>query len=150
MFCPKCGKADQSPDTNCRQCFTYLSDSEPVQPDKLNSVLSALSAVTCFGLAVALYLYFLNLGAPPTIIYVTAGLLVAMGIFHIQALVRALQNRVHVSSNQDFLPTFPETIDRPTVANGILNKAEFESMVPVTITDVTTKNLVEPIRRGSS
>ena len=26
MFCPKCGKSEQSPETYCRQCGNYLQD----------------------------------------------------------------------------------------------------------------------------
>lgn len=48
MFCPRCGKADQMPETYCRQCGLYLFDysnprrrqSPPEEHFKANTVLS--------------------------------------------------------------------------------------------------------------
>ena len=85
MFCPKCGNADQAPETYCRQCGLFLPDIDkavkkeaPAEENiKVNTVLSMMTVITCFVLATLLYSI---LGFRPDthpLIYATAGLLIA-------------------------------------------------------------------------
>src|SRR5687768_10369460 len=99
MFCPNCGNADQTAETYCRRCGTFLPDlSKPVKREatqeenlKVNTVLTLMTVIVCFSLAIALYVV---LGFRPDthlLIYGTAGMLIAMGAWHIQTFIRTRQ-----------------------------------------------------------
>ena len=101
MYCAKCGKPDQKPESFCRRCGTYLPDpSKPYKkerpPDehlKANTVLSALTIVASFTLAALLYIFLAFRPDTPILIYVTAGFLLAIGGWHIQTLIRTTMLR---------------------------------------------------------
>ena len=92
MFCPRCGKAEQLPETYCRQCGLFLPDlSKPVKRElppedhlKANAVLSALTIIVSFTLSILLFAFFGFRSDTHPLIYVTAGLLIAIGGWHIQ------------------------------------------------------------------
>src|SRR5471030_2237280 len=96
MFCPKCGNPNQSPETYCRQCGTFLPDlskaskreSPPEEHIKVNTVLSLMTVVVSFTLAILLYALLGFRDSTPPIIYAAAGLLIAMGSWHIQTFIR--------------------------------------------------------------
>src|SRR5215471_15364793 len=130
MFCPKCGKPEQLPETYCRQCGLLLPDlSKPVKHEHppevhlmANKILNGLTTVVSFTLAVLLYL-FLGFG-PGThpLIYVTFGLLIAMGCWHIQTFIRTLQltkqwkRRARFSESIASLPESPATTESVSTA----------------------------------
>ena len=155
MFCPKCGNPDQSPETYCRQCGTFLPDlSKPFKKNqtpeehvKVNTVLSSLTIVASFTLAAMLYAI---LGFRPEthwLIYLTAGLLIAMGVWHIQSLLRTHQLRKHFKKNKRSADDTSLEINAAT--GRLLEKANFDTIVPVSITDNTTKLLSEKEPRSS-
>jgi hypothetical protein len=98
MFCPACGRSDQSPDTYCRGCGTYLPDFEAVIKKEVpvsehlnaNGVLSVMTIVASFALASALYVVFFHLPETHPIIYITAGFLIAIGCWNIQTTYRTI------------------------------------------------------------
>ncbi|MGH9970340.1 MAG: hypothetical protein ACREBG_21465, partial [Pyrinomonadaceae bacterium] len=63
MFCPRCGKAEQLPESYCRQCGLFLPDlSKPVKRErppeehlKANTVLNLLTIIVSFTLSILLY-----------------------------------------------------------------------------------------------
>ena len=63
MFCPRCGKAEQLPETYCRQCGLFLSDlSKPAKRERppeehlrANKILNSLTIVVSFTLAIVRY-----------------------------------------------------------------------------------------------
>ena len=99
MFCPRCGKAEQQPETYCRQCGLFLPDlSKPFKRErppeehlKANTVLSVLTIIASFTLAILLYAFFGIRSDTHPLIYVTAGFLIAIGGWHIQTLIRTLK-----------------------------------------------------------
>jgi len=161
MFCPKCGKSDQLAETYCRQCGTFLPDfTKPVKREspaeeniKVNTVLSMMTVITSFTLAILLYIF---LGFRPEthpLIYATAGLLIAMGAWHIQTFIRArrlkkqwkrLTPRALKNTEKTEAPIFT------SVSTGkLLEEADFSDMVPPSVTDRTTKSLAERQQRLS-
>lgn len=104
MFCPRCGKAEQLPETFCRQCGLFLPDlSKPVKRElppeehlKANTVLNSLTIIVSFTLSILLFGF--RPGTHP-LIYVTAGLLIAIGAWHIQTLIRT--QKLKSSGNED-------------------------------------------------
>src|SRR5262249_6788731 len=99
MFCPKCGAPDQSPDSYCRLCGIFLPDIEkqtrrrstPQDHVRANIALGALTILTSFTLAILLYTILGSSESTHPLIYVTVGLLVAIGSWHVQSLYRMLQ-----------------------------------------------------------
>ncbi len=153
MFCPKCGNADQSPETYCRQCGTFLPDLSkprkgPVRPEehvKVNLMFSAMTVIACFVLAILLYSILAFRSDTHWLIYATAALLIAMGFWHTQTLWRSILLRRHFKKNVQ-----AQEIDGVSPANGkLLNDANFESVVPPSVIDVTTKHLSERRPRSS-
>jgi hypothetical protein len=163
MFCPKCGKAEQSPETYCRQCGNYLPDFDkpakkaqtPEQHLKANIILNLLTALTSLTLAILLYSFFLGKEDTPVIIYITAGFLTAMTAWQIQTSWRTLLLRKHFKKQKN------ETVNKSKVSNDpqkfesiptnqLLPEADFENNVPTSVTDNTTKHLGEKVRRKSS
>jgi FlaA1/EpsC-like NDP-sugar epimerase len=154
MFCPKCGKSDQIAESYCRQCGVFLPDLSkplkqtvpPEQHVKVNTVVSVMTIVTCFTLAILLYL-FLGFREPThPLIYLTAGLLLAMGVWHVQTLIRGLMLRKHFRKQKRSQEVI---LGKPSTTDKLLEQPDFENIVPASVTDRTTKNLVEPQKRSS-
>ena len=159
MFCPKCGKADQSPETYCRQCGVFLPDlskplvaiTAPEQHVKANLVLGSMTVITSFTLAVLLYVFFLGLPEAPPVIYVMFGLLIAMGMWHIQTVWRSLLLRKHFKESK---VRREQSVDpnSPSIGNDtkkMLEKADFDKYQPASVTDRTTRQLAGEERRSS-
>ncbi len=150
MYCPKCGKADQSPETYCRQCGSFLPDFEksvkkPIAPEehiKANAVLSAMTIVASLILSTLLFLTFKNYPDTHPIIYVTAGFLIAIAAWQIQTFWRTMLLRKHFKKpkiQQDSAIAPPELEAKPT--NQFLPEADFENIVPSSIVEKTTRKL---------
>ena len=145
MFCPKCGKADQSCETYCRQCGIFLPDfSKPAKvgatPEdhvKANTVLSLMTIITSFTLAILLF------GTRPgthPLIYVTAGLLIGMGCWHIQTFWRTLLLKKHLNRAK---PPQEMALGGGNAEDKMLETPNFENMVSASVTDNTTRHLSE-------
>lgn len=148
MFCPKCGKPDQLPETFCRQCGNFLPDLEkPVKkrqtPEdhlKANTFLSFVTIVVSFSLAIALYSIFLPRDDTHWVIYLTAGFLIAIGAWQIQSLWRTVLLKKHFNKNRSHnLPAFEKEVAKGRA----LEKADLENVIPASITEQTTRNLTE-------
>lgn len=143
MFCPKCGKADQQPETYCRQCGFFLPDllkpaRREIPPEehlKANSVLNLLTIIVSFTLAILLPL-FLGFGSGThPMIYATTGLLIAIGGWHIQTFIRTRQLIKQWKRRVPLIEPAPTT-ER-------LDQANFADSLPASVAENTTKHLVE-------
>lgn len=146
MFCPKCGKPEQTAETYCRQCGTFLPDlskpgKTPVGPEehvKVNMVFSLMTMVACFTLAALLYSILAFRDDTHWLIYATAGLLTAMGFWHTQTFWRAILLRRHFNRHQRPDETIMDSVAE---TGNLLEGADFENIVPASVTDRTTKHL---------
>jgi hypothetical protein len=156
MFCPRCGKAEQLPESYCRQCGFFLPDlSKPLKREippeehlKANTVLNSLTVIVSFTLSILLFAFFGSRWDTHPLIYVTAGLLIAIGAWHIQTLIRTQQlkkqwkRRASLTEIQAALPdTQPEFKSSST--GKLLDQADFENTVPASVTENTTRHLAE-------
>jgi hypothetical protein len=154
MFCPKCGKADQSPETYCRQCGNYLQDydksvkkkTQPEEHLKANLFLNLLTAMTSLTLAILLYSIFLGKDNTPVIIYVTAGFLTAMTAWQIQTFWRTILLRKHFKKHKnneqisaEVQTESPYLKAKPT--KELLPEADFKDHVPASVVEKTTRKL---------
>jgi hypothetical protein len=162
MFCPRCGKAEQLPETFCRQCGLFLPDlSKPAKREipaeehlKANAVLNALTIAISFTLS---FLLFAILGFRPDthpLIYATAGLLIGVGGWHIQTLIRTLQlkkqwkRRAPLTEVQAATSETQTTFKSASTAK-LLEPADFSDAVPASVTEHTTRHLAEKPRPKS-
>jgi hypothetical protein len=156
MYCPRCGKAEQVSETFCRQCGLFLPDlSKPVKSEispeehlKANTVLNALTIIVSFALS---FLLFAVVPDKHPLIYVTAGLLIAIGAWHIQTFIRTLKlkkqwkRRSPLSEIEAGLPETERAFKSASTAK-LLDQADFGSTVQASVTENTTRHLVEKAR----
>jgi len=156
MYCLKCGKPDQTPESFCRQCGTLLPD-----PDKLtntrvspnqhltaNIVLSSMTTIISFTLAALLYYFDLGWPEGSVLTYATAGFLIAIGCWNIQTLWRSILLKKYFRENSVRAFGDVRGIEgRDT--NRSLDAADFELFRPASVTDHSTRDLVQERRRSS-
>jgi hypothetical protein len=156
MYCPRCGKAEQAPETFCRQCGLFLPDlSKPLKRElppedhlKANTVLNALTIIVSFTLSFLLFAF--QPGTHP-LIYATAGILIAIGAWHIQTLIRTVKlkkqwKRRTPLNEVNALSFEPERALKPVSTAKLLDQADFTDAVPASVTENTTRHLVEQRR----
>lgn len=170
MFCPSCGKSEQSPDSYCRNCGQFLTDFSGKAylinkilggntPDTQVNVNLIINVVTT--LASSLLLGFLNgyydslyektgQTAPPVIylVYIFLGLVTAWQFLSFlinMRLKRKLSGRnkgdvsVDSSASQNALPSGSTQKSLP--------QADFDDIVPASVTEDTTRILSESPRK---
>lgn len=153
MFCPNCGKSDQTENTYCRNCGKFLPDFDklkkretpPEEHLKANNVLNIMTAIVSLTLAILLYVNFLGGENTPFLIYVTAGFLTAIFAWQVQVFVRSLMLKKQIilpKSNK------PEA-ELKSAAKDLLNEADFSDNIPASVSEYTTKNLKEKVKRSS-
>jgi hypothetical protein len=157
MFCAKCGKAEQVPESYCRQCGFYLPDlsklvkSELPPEDhlKANTVLSALTILTSFTLSILLFAILGFRSSTHPLIYATAGVLLAVGGWHIQSLIRIQLLKKQWKRRAPLTEIQRETqATRKSAPTGkLLDQADFENAVPASVTENTTRHLAERSQR---
>ena len=153
MYCPRCGRAEQVPEAFCRQCGLFLPDlSKPVKREippeehlKANTVLNALTIVVSFTLAILL---FAIVPDKHPLIYATAGLLIAIGAWHIQTFIRTQKlkkqwkRRAPLKEIEAGLPETERAFKSASTAK-LLDQADFGNTVPASVTEHTTRHLAE-------
>jgi len=162
MFCPRCGKAEQVPETYCRQCGIFLPDlSKPVKREsppeehlKANTVLSVLTIIASFTLAILLYAILGFRSNTHPLIYVTAGLLMAIGGWHIQTFIRTRllkkqwKRRTPLTEIEAALRETQSAIKSASTAQ-LVEQADFADRLPARVTENTTRHLAEELRPKS-
>ncbi|MEP6788859.1 MAG: hypothetical protein ABJB40_10540 [Acidobacteriota bacterium] len=157
MFCPKCGKSDQSPETYCRQCGVFLPDlSKPVKREhppeehiKVNSVLSLMTVIVSFTLAILLWSLMGFRPETHPMVYLTAGLLIAMGAWHIQTFIRTRKlKKQWKRRNRNIESEAASPLGSVSTAK-LLDSPDFSNTVPASVTERTTRHLSETKARSS-
>lgn len=151
MFCPNCGKADQTENTFCRSCGKFLPDFDnlkkreisPEEHLKANSVLNIMTTIVSLTLAILLYVNFLGGENTPILIYVTAGFLTAIFAWQVQVFIRSLKLK-----KQIVLPKRDETeAELKSATNDLLNEADFSDNIPASVVERKTTKLETKISR---
>lgn len=156
MFCPRCGKAEQRPETYCRQCGIFLPDlSKPVKRERppeehltANTVLNLMTIIVSFTLSILLYAFLAFRSSTHPLIYVTAGLLIAIGCWHIQTFIRTRQlkkqwkRRFPLTETQAALNKTQPAIESASTSK-LLDQADFTDTIPASVTENTTRHLAE-------
>lgn len=162
MFCPKCGKAEQRPETYCRQCGVFLPDlSKPFKREappedhfKANTVLSILTIVVCAAMAILIYLMLAFRPDTHPLTYVTAGMFIAIGGWHVQTLIRTLKLKKQFQKRIPPVEAEGVTVEnQPAVeartTSKLLDPADMTNAVPASVTENTTRHLAEKTLKRS-
>lgn len=155
MYCPKCGKSDQTINSYCRQCGLFLPDFDkirnsqttPEQHLTANLVLNFMTAIASATLAILLYYFFLGKAETPVIIYVTAGFLTAMFAWQVQIIIRTFFVRKHLKNLKNPERTESElrkSESAPT--KKLLEENELINNIPLNISH-NTENLKKKVIR---
>lgn len=145
MFCPKCGNADQQPESYCRKCGVYLPDlsltgkkkQTPQDHVRANMVLNGMTIVAAFTLAILNYLFLAFRPGTHPMVYVTAGVLLAIGCWHVQTLWRSILLRRQLKRPEPGLLS-PALNDR---SRNELESADGFVPAPASVTERTTRHL---------
>ena len=152
MFCPKCGKPDQVEESYCRQCGVWLPDlskpqrreAPPEEHLRANIVLNAMTIVASFTMAVLLYAIMGFRPGTHPLVYVSAGMFLAIGGWHIQTLIRTVKLRRQLRRRKVTEPKRTDTLTPPNV--GQITAA---SQPPASVTERTTRELHAVPRRSA-
>jgi hypothetical protein len=156
MYCPRCGKPEQTPETFCRQCGLFLPDlskliKRELPPEdhlKANTVLNLLTVIVSFTLSILLFA--VRPGSHP-LIYATAGILIGIGAWHIQTLIRTQmlkkqwKRRTPLTEVKADLPQTEQAFKSASTAK-LLDQADLADAVPASVTENTTRHLVVEAR----
>lgn len=155
MFCPKCGNAEQWPDTYCRRCGVFLPDlSKPVNTEappeqhlKANLVLSVLTIGASFTMAILLYSILAFRSNTHPLIYIAASMFLAIGGWHIQTLIRTIKLKKQIKRRApDARAAAPAAVEARTTSK-LLDPADPSAAVPASVTEDTTRHLGEKVPR---
>lgn len=171
MFCPNCGNADQTPDSFCRNCGEYFTDSS----NKFNLIyrflgvdtadkqitagiiINFFGAVFSFLLMVFLVGYYdagQNRNPPvetPVIIYFVYAFLLFITVWQTLGFILGIGLKSKFSNRKDGLTTPDSTLKENAVGAGqrreSLSPANFEDIVTPSAAENTTRNLVKEPRK---
>jgi hypothetical protein len=150
MNCPNCGKGEQQAATYCRQCGILQPD--PSRPysfphlsktfEQINVVISAACGLASFILAAILWLVILGFGGG-SMIHLMALTAVAVGLWCAYASWRNfnLQKDFRCGKRESTGHLAPS--ESGTITDRLLDIPDFENVVPPSVTDSTTRHLVE-------
>jgi len=149
------------PETYCRQCGLFLPDlSKPLKRErppeehlKANTVLSVMTICASFTLSFLLFLVLGFRDFTHPLIYVTAGILLAIGAWHIQTLIRTLmlkeQWKRRVSLNEIQAAPHETVTVKSTPTAELLDQADFADAIPASVTEHTTRHLAQHLNPKS-
>jgi hypothetical protein len=151
MFCPNCGNPDQEENTYCRQCGEFLVGTKSlgafsfggVTPRQNVNAISLLSLIAALlSLLAALWMYITKFNLPIAL-YLGAAILLCNAFWHLANIYtarklasRILQNPRGDEKGQTAMPR-AETRE-------LLEPADMSSVIPATVTENTTRQLVTP------
>lgn len=152
MFCPKCGAAEQSVNSYCRKCGTFLPDFDaiakkeiPIEEHlKINSFFSLASAIVGITLAITLYATLIGPHNAPIVVYITFGFLMAMSAWQIQTFIRTRMVKKQVAKLKPTRETAELVMPAADPASPkSLNEPDLENYMPASVTERTTRNLIK-------
>ncbi|MCU0240165.1 MAG: zinc ribbon domain-containing protein [Pyrinomonadaceae bacterium] len=153
MFCPKCGNANQTENSFCRNCGIFLPDFDkitkittPEQHLTINTTFSVMSAIVSLFLVIMLYATFLGKDGTSWVIYLTAGFLTAMFFWQAQVVYRNILLKKQLPNRRKESETIENTVNNTTNeidynTDKLLSEANLENYIPTSVTENTTKHL---------
>lgn len=154
MFCPKCGNANQTENSYCRQCGSFLPDFDkitkkettPEQQITISSTFNFLSGIISLVLTILLHILYTGKEGTPIIIYVVIGFLTANFFWQAQAFWRVRQLKKQFPKRGNVTQTVDKKIDGHSSTDKLLPQADFSDVVPPSVVEDTTKHLKQKIK----
>ena len=159
MYCPNCGKADQAERSYCRQCGEYLSKSgtgakfggeTPEQQMFISQFLNVMTGLTGFGIGIALLYQLWGSESIPLVYYLAMAFSFVIAFWQISVFFVNWNLSSHFKKRRDY--------DTKAAAAGqvesaetkeLLPEADMTDVVPGSVTETTTKDLKEKVRRST-
>lgn len=156
MYCPNCGKADQTENTYCRQCGEFLPDfskknkspfggNTPEEQINTNLSLNFLSGMVSLILATLLYANFAFRSGTSPIIYIVGAFLLAMCGWQFSTFAIGLKLKKNFSKRrldkEMKIQERTQTQFESAKPKELLNEADFSDVVPISVTENTTRQL---------
>lgn len=172
MFCPNCGKGEQTPDTYCRNCGEVLTDlsdrfslinkmlgiETAEKQVNVNLIVNLVTAIVSALLLVFLNGYFdghytrTQESAPP-IIYLVYLFLGLVAVWQFISFIIALNLKSKLSGRKGIKTSTDSIATENTISSAetreFLPPADTENIVPDSVTDNTTKLLQKTSRKES-
>lgn len=159
MFCPNCGKSDQTKKTYCRQCGTFLPDLSKTNADKIQTpeeqfrlslVFNCLSAAAGISMAIALIVVFFGQDNTHPVIYAATSLFLVISAWQIVSFFNNWKLRKRfVRKDKDKEESIEDKVLMGKNTNELLPEADFDNIVPASVVENTTRNLTETIKRST-
>ena len=110
-----------------------------------------LSGLISLVLTILLHILYTGKEGTPVIIYVVIGFLTANFFWQVQTFWRSLQLKKQLPKRREDLEMTGEYSDKPTInspysTDKLLPEADFENIVPASVTENTTKHLKQKIK----
>jgi hypothetical protein len=170
MFCPNCGKSEQSPESYCRSCGEFLTDfsgksylinkvlggSTPETQVNVNLTINVVTALIS-----SLLLGFLNgyfdaqyertgQAAPP-IIYLVYIFLALVSIWQFLSFLIGMRLKRKLGGRKKGGVSVDESADENALSSRSTQKslpqADYENIVPASVTEDTTRILDDSLRK---
>lgn len=154
MFCPKCGNANQTENSYCRNCGVFLpefdklakKETTPEQQITISSTFNFLSGLMSLILTVILHILYTGKVGTPIIIYVVIGFLTANFFWQAQAFWRVRQLKKQFPKRRSDEEIAIKDLESPFSTDKLLNEADFTDIVPPSVVEDTTKHLNHKIK----
>ena len=148
MYCPKCGAAEQAPETYCRRCGIFLPDLDKLKSDeqspemhiKANAVLSVLTILASLAIVLILYLTFRD-RETPVVIYSAGGLLIAIAAWQVQTFWRTMLLRRQIIKKGPMKDDAAAVFERASMESKMLDEPDPADYVPASVAMPTTRRL---------
>lgn len=149
MFCPKCGAREQSVDTYCRQCGTFLPDFDsmakretpPEANLRANIVLSAITAIVSAIFGILLATDVLGPDYAARLVRAATIFLWCICIWQISIMLRSFKLIKQVGQRNANSDDSPITNELPAAATRSLKTADLSDVVPPSVVERTTRQL---------
>ena len=132
MFCPNCGKAEQTENTYCRSCGKFLGTVPPRR--SLNGIVAISLIGTFLSLIAGLAMYLTDFNT--TVVFFGAAVLLCNAVYHLVNAISGLKLQGRLS------PAHLESLEKPAVSTReLLVEPTPRDFVPASVTERTTRNL---------
>lgn len=154
MFCPKCGNANQTENSYCRNCGVFLPDfdkiakkeTSPEQQITISSTFNFLSALISLILTILLHILYTGKEGTPVIIYVVIGFLTANFFWQAQAFWRVRQLKKQLPKRGIMTEIDEKKLNSPFSTDKLLPQADFKDFVQASVVEDSAKNLKPKIK----
>jgi hypothetical protein len=156
MFCPNCGKADQTKNTYCRNCGGFLPDlknigkkrTTPEDQFKLTLMFNRMSAIGALSMAIMLYIFHLGNENTHPSVYFAAAFLLVIAAWQIVSYFNNRKLKELFIREKEIDDTEIKAFEMPKT-NRSLNEVNLSDNIPASVVENTTRKLKVENKKAS-